>query len=83
MQCGRGSVGQERSLTAGKHGGHPLAPDRHVRSPDRVDTLVDPVQPPRGDTGVHRSLTETESQELGERDNAMLAGSQSDDGAVD
>jgi hypothetical protein len=45
--------------------------------------LVDPVQPPRGDTGVHRSLTETESQELGERDNAMLAGSQSDDGAVD
>ena len=71
-QIGRRAMRQRRPPPAGKDRGHvaPL-PGQPWRA-NRVDALVDPVQPSHGDAIAHRPRTQAQSHELPERHDVAL-----------
>ncbi len=70
----RVQVGEGGALTAGEDRGRPLALDgQELRRDQRVDAVVDPVQPPVGRLRPDRGRSEAELAQLREGEHRVLA----------
>ncbi len=72
MEGRRRTMGQNRTVTAGKYGSHPPALDRKVGATHRVDPLMETVEPPARDAGLHCPLAQAELKQLEESGDPVL-----------
>jgi hypothetical protein len=82
MERGSRLMREDGSVSTCEHCGHPLSVDGHVRPADRVDALVNPVQPACRDSGPNPCCAQSELEQLPEGNHAMLPGSQGHDEAI-
>jgi len=73
---GRRAVGDGGARPAGEDRGREPTVARQQRVSDRVHAAMDAVQPTHGDPIAHGAGAETELDELPERDDPVLAGSE-------
>ncbi len=79
--CGR-SVGEDRPLPAGEHGGQPPALEGHVGAANGIDALMDAMQAASRDPGPDAGSAQAELTQLREGNHPMLPGGQGNDEAI-